>query len=195
VDGGRLPRRRSRALAAVLAGVLILATTGTHEAKPDSTVLPNFHQVTDGIFRGGQPGKGGISELSKVGIRTIVDLRSDRGKSNDEREAAAAAGIRYYNIPFASFRSPRDAAVEQVLKLLAAPTNHPVFVHCKRGADRTGTIVACYRIRYEGWSVERAIREAKSHGLAWWQFGMKRYIRESCQRGDEMGPKFAGVAA
>ena len=65
------------------------------------------------------------------------------------------------------------------LRLLAliASSPAPVFVHCKHGADRTGVIVACYRMRQDGWSTARAMDEAKLYGLSAFQIGMKRYIR------------------
>jgi len=55
-----------------------------------------------------------------------------------------------------------------------------VFVHCRRGKDRTGVVIACYRMRAEGWTAEQALGEAKQHGLAWWEFRMKGYIKDEC---------------
>jgi protein tyrosine/serine phosphatase len=74
--------------------------------------------------------------------------------------------------------APSDAEVEQILSLVNAPDNQPVFVHCKRGADRTGTIIALYRIRHDGWTSEQAKAEAKHYGMGFWQLGMKDYISD-----------------
>ena len=41
-------------------------------------------------------------------------------------------------------------------------------------------VIACYRMRAEGWMAERALGEAKRHGLAWWQYRMKGYIKDEC---------------
>jgi hypothetical protein len=51
-----------------------------------------------------------------------------------------------------------------------------VFVHCKEGKDRTGTVVACYRIVADGWGNRKALSEAKSLGMHWYALGMKSYI-------------------
>ena len=51
--------------------------------------------------------------------------------------------------------------VDEGFPHMADPAKRPVFVHCKHGADRTGTMVAFYRILFEGWSKDEAIREMK----------------------------------
>jgi protein tyrosine/serine phosphatase len=67
--------------------------------------------------------------------------------------------------------------VAQVLALLEKLPG-PVFIHCKHGCDRTGTMVACYRIQHDGWSAKTALQEAVTYGLSKWERGMKRFIRE-----------------
>jgi len=41
----------------------------------------------------------------------------------------------------------------------------PALVHCKHGADRTGCIVAIYRIVNCGWTRENAIKEFRYGGF------------------------------
>jgi protein tyrosine/serine phosphatase len=65
-----------------------------------------------------------------------------------------------------------DDDVVQFLKIVADTNNLPVFVHCERGADRTGTMCAMYRIVFCGWTKPEAIREMKEGGFGFnpaWQ--------------------------
>ena len=50
------------------------------------------------------------------------------------------------------------------LKALKETQNHPVFVHCLHGSDRTGVMCAVYRIFFEGWTKNEAIREMTEGG-------------------------------
>jgi protein tyrosine/serine phosphatase len=51
-----------------------------------------------------------------------------------------------------------------------------VFVHCRRGKDRTGTVIACYRIQHDGWDNRHALEEAKEHGMSSFERAMRAYI-------------------
>ena len=66
------------------------------------------------------------------------------------------------------------------LKTVTDENVQPVFVHCKHGADRTGTMVAIYRIVVEGWSKEDAIKEMRQGGFGYhevWKM-LPEFIRE-----------------
>jgi len=51
------------------------------------------------------------------------------------------------------------------LKIVSDPKNQPVLVHCQHGADRTGTMVAIYRVYAEGWSMTEAMQELPRFGF------------------------------
>ena len=144
--------------------------------------LPNFHQVNPNLYRGGQPGKGGLQQLRQLGVKAIINLRDDDERARAEAAEAQALGLRYFNIPFASFDRPGDKDVDAVLKLIDSLDNQPVFVHCKRGSDRTGTIIAIYRIEHDGWNSEKAKEEANRYGLGFWEVKMKDYIHDYYER-------------
>ena len=84
-------------------------------------------------------------ELKKLGITTIVDLRGNPGKVICERRQAEALGMRFIDIPIIGWSSPSDSQVAQFLKLFDDP-RQTIFVHCRFGQDRTGVMVAAYRI-------------------------------------------------
>jgi protein-tyrosine phosphatase len=41
-----------------------------------------------------------------------------------------------------------------------------VFVHCRLGDDRTGMMVAAYRMADEGWTADEAMAEMKAFGFS-----------------------------
>lgn len=140
--------------------------------------LPNFHQVNEKLYRGGQPSEEGIKKLAATGIKTIIDLRGADKNSQREKEWARAAGLKFFAFDLSNWFKPDERDIAEILKDIDAPENQPVFVHCKRGADRTGTVLAVYRISHDGWTAKQANAEAKKFGFGWWQFWMKDYIKD-----------------
>ena len=156
--------------------------TATHAQERKYAELPNFHQVNPKLYRGGQPKQGGLQKLSSLGIKTIINLRDDDEHEQTEEAEARAAGFQYFNIPMARLGRPSDKTIEDVLALLNKSENQPVFVHCKLGSDRTGTVIAIYRMEHDGWTSEQAKAEAKHYGMNIWQMEMKDYISDYYKR-------------
>ena len=137
--------------------------------------FPNFIQVNDRIYRGAQPRQYAWPQLAKLGGQTVIDLRQ-RQEHPIEAESTAvyAAGMRYLNFPMNGFDTPTTGQIEGVLNLL--DRDEHIFIHCKRGQDRTGTVIAAYRISRESWPNAKAMAEAERSGLHWYEHGMKRFI-------------------
>ncbi|HEY8461137.1 MAG TPA: tyrosine-protein phosphatase [Blastocatellia bacterium] len=168
---------------ALLAAIAVLSlAAAAQEDRSLKETLPNFHQVNENLYRGAQPRRGGVKKLSELGIKTIVNLRGASDDTRKEQAEAEASGMRYFNIPMSSLGRPADEQVERALAVIDARENWPVFVHCKRGADRTGVIIAAYRISRDRWTAEQAVAEAKRFGLAFIQFGKKSYISDYYRR-------------
>ena len=182
--------------AVIVTFVLCLASLAVGQQQDETRYkeLPNFHQVNSNVYRGGQPDKGGLQRLKALGIKAIINLRDDDERAQAEKTEAESMGLLYFNIPFASFDRPSDKAVDEVLKLIATQENSPLFVHCKRGSDRTGTIIAIYRIEHDGWDSEKAKAEAKRYGLGFWQVEMKDYIHDYYERHARSNGETAGSA-
>lgn len=140
--------------------------------------LPNLARVNSDLYRGGQPSKEGIAELKKLGIRTVIDLRDDDERSRKERGHVIGVGMQFVNIPMGNWSRPDYKTIASIMGEIAKRENQPVFVHCRRGSDRTGTVIAIYRIVHNGWTAEQALEEAKDRGIGWWQFQMKDYVKD-----------------
>ena len=167
---------------AMLAAMAVLSLAVVAQEDRSFEKLSNFHQVNENLYRGAQPPRGGLKKLFELGIKTVINLRGASEDTRKEQAEAEASGMRYFNIPMSSLGRPTDEQVERALAIIDARENWPVFVHCQRGADRTGVIIAVYRISHEQWTDEQAIAEAKRFGLAGVQFRKKNYISDYYKR-------------
>ncbi|MBI4455808.1 MAG: protein tyrosine phosphatase family protein [Acidobacteria bacterium] len=153
---------------------LVLAGHAGH-AAPLVGDIRNFHEVAKDLYRGGQPTASGLSALKELGVKTIINLRSDGDR---EQTTVHRLGMKYVHIPLDAWeRLPADA-VRTFLRVLCDPASYPVFVHCRRGADRTGIMIGLYRITFQGWDATDAYEEARKLGMRWWYRGLKRQLYE-----------------
>jgi protein tyrosine/serine phosphatase len=155
----------------VLTALLIFSTMlpafagANHErrtARANSAVsIDNFGQVNDHIYRGEQPKGDDYRELAALGIKTIVDLRSD--SKRDAKLLAERASLNYINLPLAAKHYPQAEAASRFLEIVNDQTNWPVYVHCAGGRHRTGVMIAVYRMAVDGWDVDRTYQEMKDY--------------------------------
>jgi len=143
---------------------------------PAAVHVRNFGKVNDHLYRGGEPTLVGLEELGAMGVKIDIDLRQSGEATDVEKQAAKKLGMKYINIPFPPFSAPANPLVEHVLSLLTGGNTDTIFVHCRRGKDRTGTVIACYRIEHDGWGNHRALAEAKEYGMSAAERGMRSYI-------------------
>jgi tyrosine-protein phosphatase SIW14 len=148
--------------------------TAVHAAEAP---IERFSQISPTLYRGAQPDRAGFTFLRDIGIRTVISLRNDAS----ERALVESLGMRFVHIPV-TFRMfggdmPKQAA-ERFLSVVDDPAGGLVFVHCKRGADRTGAFVGLYRVVRQGWKVEQAYEEARDIGMRWWYPAVKDQLTE-----------------
>jgi protein tyrosine phosphatase (PTP) superfamily phosphohydrolase (DUF442 family) len=121
--------------------------------------LPNFHKVSDELYRGAQPGAEGMARLEELGIKTVVNLR----KFHSDRDELEGTDLGYERITMTAL-TPDEGEVVDFLKVVTDKKKTPVFVHCRHGSDRTGLMCAVYRVFVQGWTKEEAIREMRDGG-------------------------------
>ena len=143
---------------------------------PAQDGIGNFGKVSDGLYRGAQPDAQAIKNLKQLGIKTIINLRMANDVWKEEEAEARANGITYTNLPFKGLGRPTGEQVKTALAIIGA--SGPVFIHCKHGCDRTGTIVACYRIQQQKWTGASALQEAEHYGMSSLELGMKRFVAD-----------------
>ena len=139
--------------------------------------IKNFDQVDAHVYRGGQPTDEGFRHLAKIGVKCIIDLRESGSRSAAEQRFVTGAGMRYVSVPMSGLTPPTQGEIDKILSILEDETAGPVFVHCKRGADRTGSVIAAYHIDHDKWTNEKALKDAMSHGMSFFQFPRQGYIR------------------
>jgi len=116
--------------------------------------VPNLFQVNDSLYRSAQPNAEGMRRLKERGVVTIVNLRS----FSSDRDEIGSTGLAYEHIYMKAWHPERHEAV-RFLQIVTDPKRTPVLVHCQQGADRTGAMIALYRVAVEGWCKEDAIGE------------------------------------
>ena len=155
------------------------ASFGAPAEKLKLAGVPRAGKVSDVLFRGAQPSAQGLAELKKLGITTIVDLRGNRGPVAFERRQAETLGMRFIDIPVLGWSTPSNEQVAQFLKLFKDDPQQKIFVHCYYGEDRSGVMVAAYRIAQQNWTADQAVAEMYSFGFHYHLYpGMKSYVRE-----------------
>lgn len=122
--------------------------------------ISNFYQVTANLYRGAQPTAEGVKQLKALGIKTVINLRA----FHSDKDEVAGTGLKSVRFEMKPWHPEADDVVD-FLKVVTDTNNLPAFVHCQRGADRTGTMCAMYRIVVCGWTKQQAIDEMTEGGF------------------------------
>jgi len=150
-------------------------------ASPD---LPNLFRVNASLYRSAQPSSAGFALLGQRAslaagdrpIRTVVSLRAF---TDDTPLMPASSALQFEQISFKTWH-PENEDVVRFLRIATTPALQPVLVHCQHGSDRTGTMVAIYRVAIDGWTKAQATDEMVNGGFGFhpfWQ-NLLRYIDE-----------------
>jgi tyrosine-protein phosphatase SIW14 len=185
--------RRKIVVTGLLAVVSLIAGTRVSwcQAEKEPRGLPNFGHVAENLYRGGQPTSNGFNALHAMGVGIDVNLREKRSEVAAERRQVESLGIKYIEIPWSANHYPSSAQVVEFLDLVRANPDTKIFVHCRRGADRTGVMIAAYRVAVEHKPVAEAVSEMHRYHYDWFfRPQLKRYI-ESLPGLLQNDPQFA----
>ncbi len=143
--------------------------------------IPNLSRVNPQLYRGGEPKKTGWEKLKSLGIKSIVNLEEKGPGDSNEKLTAESLEIKVYYLPLSLYTVPSEEQVLMFLGIVLTPENQPVFIHCNNGRDRTGVMIAMYRVIVDGWTIKNAYGEATSLGY-WPYYGedapLKKFIHQ-----------------
>jgi protein tyrosine/serine phosphatase len=149
----------------------------TDKLEAARQLIPNLRVVSPHLVRGGHPEPAALKALQEAGIRTIICLSGNAGllgaaaaqrenpETVQEKSVAAKLGLNFISIPLDVFSEPPAGAIEQFLTAIGDQSNHPAFLHCLHGRDRTGLMSAVYRLTVDGWTADKAYAEMVACGF------------------------------
>lgn len=132
-------------------------------------MIPNFHTVEVGIYRGGQPDAEGFKFLQSIGITQVIKLNEDW-----EGEDHLPEGMLLFKVQIPPseqiITQPDSTYLGDAVAFIAPNT----FVHCQHGQDRTGIVIGLWRVLKCGWSKKQAYAEMMEHGFHPILFGLSK---------------------
>lgn len=145
-------------LAAFAAGA---APWGAIAQTPDkSAPLRNYGVIwPDELTRSGLPRSDqGWVWLREQGVRSVITFRTE-----DDIDYRGFGFERVMRVPLSGSVMPTEQQAIDYLKFIQTPANQPVHIHCAAGRDRTGMMAALARYSIDGWTLDRALAEARPY--------------------------------
>lgn len=139
--------------------IFSLILTYNQSAFSQKSFIPEFHKVTENIYRGGRPKEKELKILKEMGVKTIINLEDNEDALQTEKVIARDLKMRWISSPMSSEIYPTDEQLNDILSALTDEDNFPIFIHCKHGEDRTGLIIGLYRVFKNGWNPRIAYEE------------------------------------
>lgn len=142
-------------------------------APVNSTAVKNCFKVSDDIYRSAQPAGEAASSMKDLGIKSILNLRHYHPEDSEEFKKA---GIILYSYKMDAGSASIKDLIEALKIIQTAPK--PILIHCWHGSDRTGFIIAGYRMAMQGWSAEKAIEELRKGGYGYHELEFPHIMKE-----------------
>lgn len=142
--------------------------------------LDEFKPVSKNVFRSAQPQESDYQLLRNFNVGTIINLRNDN-TVEESKTHALTNGFEFYNLALDSKSTEADysRALTHFFNIIdeKADSGKSILVHCVRGKDRTGLLVALYRVLREHKSPQEAFNEWRESGLSdEWGLGIQDYF-------------------
>ncbi|OJU56931.1 MAG: protein tyrosine phosphatase, partial [Acinetobacter sp. 39-4] len=102
-----------------------------------------------------------IPILKHYNIDTVINLRA----RNEDAKVLKDQPFNLVHIPIYTWAINRQDLLQTMQAIQTAKQNNQkVLIHCYHGSDRTGANIAMYRIIFENWPIEDAVKEMKQGG-------------------------------
>jgi protein tyrosine/serine phosphatase len=157
----KFPQNQIAAFLVILVLSAISFAKGHSDPAFSNIKIRNFGQMDQRFYRGAQPNEQDYKDLQGLGIKTVIDLRSD--PESYEKRDVETLGMRYVNIPMSDSDYPKTEQINQFLKLVDDPSTGKFFVHCAGGRHRTGVMGAVYRFSHYRWNFDQVYAEMKDY--------------------------------
>lgn len=118
------------------------------------------------LYRGGYPTAKHLQNLKEQEhIRTIVSLTGVVDKPH-EREMLAAKeklGLLHRRIAMPGNGCAEFGDLDRAADALNVKEDRPIFFHCQAGKQRSNAVLAAYRLKHCGWTLEETLTELETH--------------------------------
>jgi atypical dual specificity phosphatase len=114
--------------------------------------------INDKLAGSGMPTSSSeVDWVLKKGVKSIITM------TEDPLPQSWIRNIRYLHVPTEDLSAPDMAKIDQAVNFIHKQilNNEPVMVHCAAGIGRTGTILACYLVKYHKLSASDAIEKVR----------------------------------
>ena len=142
-----------------------MTDTPTNVVPLEDIKIAKLDVVTPWLIRGAQPSKAALRQLANAGVRTVINLRWSSDALWEERQWILETEMNYVVIPLTYLTLPTRSQINKFLSVLDDSANHPVYVHCQHGVDRTGMMMAIWRIARQNWTAHQAYAEMRDSGF------------------------------
>lgn len=139
----------------------------------ESKHIENFYKVDKDIYRSGQPSTEAFREMEQLGIKEILNLRN----FHSNKDEAKGTNLKLNRVAMNASTSEWDKLVEAMR--IIKNRKGPIVIHCWHGSDRTGLVVALYRIVFQNWTKDEALDELENGGYGYHKVygNIKTFIR------------------